>query len=312
MPHSNDSANESLGDQLVVLSPSDGSRDESVIEKVLSLLDITESTRKAYRYGLRAFLQWNRGDSLDVSTITRYKRALRDRVDLSASTKNLHLSAARILLTQLYRVGALDRDFGQGVSGFTVAREHKKSAITDEQVAEVFSYLRRKDDKRLILIFTLLYFQGLRQNEVVTARVEDFNEAERTLMIEGKARDERERIDLHPRTVEVLRWFLDRSGLKSGYLLYSKRTVEGHMSRVQLGRLIRAVHKDCGISNSGHAWRKVFTSKLIESGLDLLTVSSFTRHKSIAMLQVYYDRLDRKKKLPLYYDVFEKQPVETE
>jgi integrase len=73
--------------------------------------------------------------------------------------------------------------------------------------------------------------------------------------------------------------------------------------------MIRAVHEACGIKNTGHAWRKAFTSKLIDSGLDLLTVSAFTRHKSISMLQVYYDRLDKGKKLPIYYETFDASPI---
>ncbi len=279
------------------------------IESILQLLDVKESTRKVYRYGLRDFIAWNTSQSLNAHTITSYKANLRARTDLSASTKNLYLSAVRALLTQLHRVGVIDRDLGKGIKGFGVTRAHKRAPITDEQVTRVFDYLREKKDKRLILIFTLLFFQGLRQHEVISIRVEDLNVSARTLMIEGKSRDDREPIDLHPRTIEVLQWFLEESRLKSGYLFYSTRNETGHISRIQLGRMIRAVHEACEVKNTGHAWRKVFTSKLIEAGLDLLTVSSFTRHKSVTMLQVYYDRLDKSKKLPVYYDTFDENPI---
>ena len=307
MPHSAEPAHTSLGNQLDAWFPNHDANNDVLIKKVLSLLDVKEATSKVYKSGLRDFLEWNNGRSLNASTTTRYKQHLVDRVDMKVGTKNLYLTASRILVTQMHRVGILDRDYGRGVRGFVIAREHQKGTITDKQVAKVFSYIDKKKDKRLTLIFTLLYFQGLRQREMVTARIENFDNAKRTLMIEGKTRDDKERIDLHPRTVEVIQRFLELSRLTSGYFLYSKRTVSGYMSLIQLGRIIRAVHDECGIANSGHAWRKVFTSKLIASGLDLVTVSSLTRHKSIAMLQVYYDSMERKKKLPLYYDVFEKK-----
>lgn len=275
------------------------------------MLDIKQSTKSVYKYGLRDFLKWNAERALDATTPIQYKVFLRARTDISTGTKNLYLSAMRALMTQLHRSSVTDRDFGKSVRGFTLSRGHKKSPISDAQVEKVFTYIRKKKDKRLILIFTLLYFQGLRQNEALTIRVEDCLLDERSLWIEGKARDERERVDLHPRTVEIIRWYLNEANIKSGYLLYSKRNATGHISRIQIGRLIAAVHKACGISNGGHGWRKVFTSKLIESGLDLLTVSSFTRHKSIEMLKVYYDRLDKQKKLPTYYGTFDAAVVKT-
>ena len=277
------------------------------IERLLMLLDVKQSTRNVYKYGLRDFTAWNATQTVDAAIVLRYKQFLRERVDLSTSTKNLYLSAVRALTSQMYLSGAIERDFGKGVKGFTQTRGHKKSPISDEQVEKVFAYLKKKNDKRLTLIFTLLFFQGLRQKEIITARIEDFNAGERTLMIWGKARDDQERIDLHPQTVAVIERFLALSGLKSGFFLYSKKNPKGHMSSIQLGRIIRELHAACDIKNSGHAWRKVFTSKLIDSGLDLLSVASFTRHKSIEMLKIYYDRLDKQKKLPLYYDTFHTQ-----
>lgn len=273
-------------------------------DQVVARLDVKDSTKAVYKYGLRDFIAWNEGLPLSRDRVSRYKVSLRSRSELSTSTKNLYLSAVRALTAQLFAEGLVEADFGKHVRGFSVNRAHKREAISDEQVGSVFQYLKAQDDPTLTLVFTLLFFQGLRQHEVLSVRVEDFNASSKTLAIEGKGRDEREAVDLHPTTVEVLEWFLRRTGIRSGYLLASSRSATGYMSRVHLNRLIREVHKKCKVNNSGHAWRKVFTSKLIESGLDLLTVSSFTRHRSIEMLKVYYDRLDRKKKLPTFYRTF--------
>jgi hypothetical protein len=43
---------------------------------------------------------------------------------------------------------------------------------------------------------------------------------------------------------------------------------------------------------------------LIESGLNLIDVQAYTRHKSIEQLKVYYDRISLRKSLPAYYAVF--------
>jgi integrase len=149
-----------------------------------------------------------------------------------------------------------------------------------------------------------MYLQGLRQKEILGLRVEDYEPDSLSLWILGKGRDDKERVDLHPQTVRVLDQYLKETGRKSGYLFGSRQNPNGPMTYQNLNVLIRKVHGSVGIKNKGHSWRKVFVSKLIESGMDLLTVSSFSRHQSIEMLKVYYDRLDRKKNLPKYYEVF--------
>jgi len=252
-----------------------------MFERVLDQVDISNGTRRTYRYGVRDFTSWNVDGTLDQSTLVRYKNYLRDRTDLTTGTKNLYLSGVRTVVRTLYTLGVLERDTGKGLKGFKITRCHKSGPITDDQVEKTFRVVREMKDKRLFLLFSLLYLQGLRQKECLTLRIEDFEPDTKSLWIVGR-----------------------ETGLKSGYLFWSRKNKSGHMTSQNLNWLIRKVHGEVGITNTGHSWRKVFVSKLIDSGMDLLTVSSFSRHKSIEMLKVYYDRLDREKKLPKYYEVF--------
>ena len=284
-----------------VLTPVDLS---GMFGTVLDQVDISEGTRKTYRYGVKDFLSWNLEGRLDPFVLRDYKNHLRERTDLTTGTKNLYLSGVRTVLKTLFIHGVLQSDPTKDLKGFKMTRTHKSGPISDVEVTKVFRLVREMRDRRLLLIYTLLYFQGLRQKECLTIRVEDLDLGNKTLSILGKGRDDRELVDLHPETVRVLQWYLTETGLKSGYLLYSQKNKSGHMTTNHLGHLIRTVHKRCGLETKGHSWRKVFVSKLIDSGMDLLTVSQFSRHKSIEMLKVYYDRIDHKKKLPKYYEVF--------
>jgi len=271
---------------------------------VLDQVDISEGTRKTYRYGVKDFLSWNHEGRLDPFVLRDYKNYLRERTDLTTGTKNLYLSGVRTVLKTLFIYGVLHSDPTKDLKGFRMTRTHKSGPISDDEVTKVFRLVREMRDRRLLLIYTLLYFQGLRQKECLTIRVEDLDLGNRTLSILGKGRDDRELVDLHPETVRVLNWYLTETGLKSGYLLYSQKNKSGHMTSRHLSHLLTTVHQKCGLETKGHSWRKVFVSKLIDSGMDLLTVSQFSRHKSIEMLKVYYDRIDHKKKLPKYYEVF--------
>ena len=125
------------------------------------------------------------------------------------------------------------------------------------------------------------------------------------LSTEGEeGRDDVESIDLHTYTIESLTAYLQVAKLGSGWLFPSTRSESGHMSEVQLHRIVQDVHKTLGLAHTVHAWRKAFTSVLIDSGMDLISVSKFTRHKSTQMLDVYYSRVDKKKKLPVYQEAF--------
>src|ERR1017187_6371565 len=212
-------------------------------EGVFAVTDLKESTKQTYRYGVRDFLGWNTAQTLDPTTVIRYKTHLRETTDLSTSTKNLYLSGIRTFTRRLFELGLVERDFGKGIKGFSVSRQHKRAAISDTQVEQVFRYLRKNPDKRLNLIFTLLFFQGLRQKEVLDLRVDDFDADGMTLNILGKGRDDREKIDLHPKTVEALRRFIKQAELNSGFLFSSRQNRSAPISRIQLGRLIRRVHK---------------------------------------------------------------------
>ena len=284
-----------------VLTPVDLS---GMFGTVLDQVDISEGTRKTYRYGVKDFLSWNLEGRLDPFVLRDYKNHLRERTDLTTGTKNLYLSGVRTVLKTLFIHGVLPSDPTKDLKGFKMNRTHKSGPISDDEVTKVFRLVREMRDRRLLLIYTLLYFQGLRQKECLTIRVEDLDLGNRTLSILGKGRDDRELVDLHPETVRVLNWYLTETGLKSGYLLYSQKNKSGHMTSRHLSHLLKTVHEKCGLETKGHSWRKVFVSKLIDSGMDLLTVSQFSRHKSIEMLKVYYDRIDHKKKLPKYYEVF--------
>jgi integrase len=236
--------------------------------------------------------------------LLKYKQHLAADNTLKTATKRLYLNSAKLLYRQLYRQGTLPRDVSATVRGFTVSREHKADALTEQDVKRVFSYLAKQKDARLSAIFALLYFQGLRRGEVVRLKVEDYNPSKNAFSVIGKGRDDVESVDLHTRTVESVNAYLESAGVAAGWLFPSARSESGHLSEVQLHRMVKAVHQALKIGSTVHAWRKAFTSVLIESGMDLITVSKFTRHKGTQMLDVYYNRVDKRRKIPVYERVF--------
>jgi len=68
--------------------------------------------------------------------------------------------------------------------------------------------------------------------------------------------------------------------------------------------IVQQVHRRCRLKANVHAWRKYFTSSLLENGFDVITTSKFTRHRSINTLSVYYDRVNLAARLDDFQNVF--------
>jgi integrase/recombinase XerD len=279
---------------------------EDAILAVFAESDLRESTRRTYQASSSDFVKWylGTGQKDDTNLMVRYKRHLELRKNLAPRTKNLYLNAMRTVFRRLFEMGYMPSNLGKTVRSFSIPTTHKSSPISDEQITRVWEYLERKGDLRLTAILHLLLVQGLRQKELVCLDVRDLDFENLTLAVQSKGVDEKELTHLHPDTAAALKRYVAARDIRDGYVFYSKQNPEGHISLVQIHRIMKALHEELGIRATTHAWRKAFTSKLIESGMNLLDVQRFTRHKSTEMLKVYYDRIDATKQLPKYYSVF--------
>lgn len=198
------------------------------------------------------------------------------------------------------------------IKSFKQDKKHKRTGLNDFQVKLVWEKINQlePDNKntRLKAILALLIFQGLRQIEVIRLNITDINLGASTAMIRGKGRDDKESIDLHPQAITALKSYLSVNKIADGPLFTCKSN--NHLNKRLTTRSIRKLVKEflsaLGIDKTTHGFRHYFTTTLIKQfGGDLLEVASYTRHRSLEMLQVYNDRVKKESDLPKYYQAFE-------
>jgi site-specific recombinase XerD len=271
---------------------------------VLANCDVKPTTRDTYRRAFPNFASWFavHDERHDPATLIRYKTWLTEQTQLAAASKSLYLNAARLLYRRLFELGALDRNYAASIRGFAQSAKHKRAPISDTQLDHLFAYLNERRDPRLLVIFNLLYRQGLRRHEVVSLRVADIDLVAMQLMVLGKARDDREAVPLHPATIDAITRYLEASNLRDGFLFPSRKHKAAPLTTTRLYQMVTSVHRTLHMTTNVHAYRKAFTSKLIDSGMNLLTVQQFTRHRSLDMLKVYYDRIDQQKAMPTFVE----------
>jgi integrase len=282
-------------------------------KQVLESMDITETTREDYKARIGVFLAFieERG-GLNPDSFLMYKRALSEKTDIGISTKNKYLATARVFLKELNRRGLLSIDITQNIKSFRQDKKHKKDGLNDKEIKTLTTSLQALPDTfkntRVKAIIALLIYQGLRQVEVSRLQVRDLDLLRDTAFIQGKGRDDKEIIYLHPETTKQLKLYLRLNKVKDGYLFTSQsnNNRNGQLTTKAIRNLVKDTLGGLEIDKSVHGFRHYFTTQLIKTYKgDLLEVMRYTRHRSLEMLQVYNDGINRRADLPRFYGAFE-------
>jgi site-specific recombinase XerD len=281
------------------------------VADVFDVLDVSEATRNDYKQRINHFLAFLDDEPFTPYTFISYKRNLAENVAYSVSTKNKFLTTARIFLRELHRRGVLPVDVTVNVKSFKQNKKHRVAGLNDNDIEKLTHYTQSlvctPQNLRLKAMLALLLFQGLRQIEVVRLNVEDIDFATNRAYVLGKGRDDKEHINLHPATVNAIRNYLKAYKKANGALFTPiTRKPTQRLTTRGLRKIVQQAMCNAEIDKTVHGFRHYYTTKLIQSYKgDLLRVACYTRHRSIEMLQVYFDGINEQEDLPQYYAVFE-------
>jgi len=279
--------------------------------KVFDLLDVSEATRKDYKYRIGLFLDFTGERGFNRNSFLEFKRSLAERTDLSVATKNKYLATAKIFLKEANRQGFLPADITQNIKTFSQSKKHKRDGLNDEEMSKLTEAVKvlpaTPQNARLKAIISLLVFQGLRQVEITRLDVKDIDFISKTAFIQGKGQDDKEPINLHPEAIKAIQGYLKSNKIADGALFTSQsnNNKNQRLTTRAIRDIVKKTLNDLGIEKTTHGFRHYFTTTLIKTYKgDLLEVAQYTRHKSLEMLQVYNDNINRKADLPRYYQAF--------
>ena len=274
-----------------------------IISEIFSGLDLTEGTRIQYEREVGRFVEWVEENGWGPDVLVRFKNHLRGELSLSINSKSKYLTVSRVFVNRLVALGVLPFEI-ESPKGFRVGRTLKRQPLTKHDVGRIVSEL--EGDLFLSTMVHFLYFQGLRGNEARTLRIEDIEIGNGGFFVRGKGRDQdKEWIRFHPRTVRTLKDYLKKENLGSGFLFPSPHNPANPISQPTIWRRLRKVFERVGVDSNPHSFRKSFVSGLIEGGMDLITVSRFSRHRSIQQLQTYFDRVSIERSFPQFVESLE-------
>lgn len=280
-------------------------------ESIFDCIDVTENTRKEYLSRIRHFIHFVKLHGINSNIYLEYKRYLSSIDTLSVSTKNKYLISAKIFLDGLNNLQRLPFQVNTKVRGFKQSKLHKKDGLDDTDISKIVTYCSTLEptikNLRLKAILSLLIFQGLRQVEVTRLDVTDVNLKDKVAYIIGKGQDDKELMHLHPMTIKAIKEYLNKYKIREGALFRSGSNFSNNsrLTTKSIREIIKKVLNELDIDGTTHGFRHFFITKLIKSYKgELLTVSKYSRHRSIQMLEVYNDEIIREQDLPRFYDVF--------
>ena len=154
--------------------------------------------------------------------------------------------------------------------------------------AEADAAGERPEALRLLALLELLYGSGLRATELVGLPIGAAPRDAPFLTVTGKGGQQR-MVPVGNRAREALsRWLVVRPA--GSRLLFPSRGASGHLTRVRLFQLLRALAVRAGIAPekvSPHVLRHAFATHLLEGGADLRVLQTLLGHADIATTQIY-------------------------
>lgn len=270
-----------------------------VLKKAKTLfdaLDISVATRNDYKSRIHLFIGFVKKYGLNRDTFLEFKQYLAERNNLSVATKSKYFTTARVFLKELNRQGYLGTDITQNIKGFSQVKKHRRAGFSEEEVSKIMNQLDQiklnSRNIRLKAFITLLAFQGLRQIEITRLNVEDIDLVNNTALVQGKGRDDKELIHLHPQTSQALLRHIVDNNVKSGALFTSLGNKTSHrIKTVTIRREVKRLIKPLGIEKTPHGFRHFYVTTLLKN-LPMRDVRKFSRHSSLEMLIVYDDEID--------------------
>jgi integrase/recombinase XerD len=154
--------------------------------------------------------------------------------------------------------------------------------------AETEAAADRPEAVRMLALLELLYGSGLRATELVSLPLNAVPRDAPFVTITGKGGQQRMVPVSGPARFALTRWLAVRP--QGSRLLFPSTSATGHLTRIRLFQLLRALAVRAGIDPekvSPHVLRHAFATHLLEGGADLRVLQTMLGHADIATTQIY-------------------------
>jgi integrase/recombinase XerD len=268
------------------------------IDQFLDLKNLAPKTKKTYGQQLRWFAVWVKKDwqAVNLNDVRRYKLYLEQEKGLEDNSVALALTTLKSFYTWMMKAGYVQVNPMVAVS-IPKPPEPEGRNLEQFQVEALFSALdsRGATQARDTAILCLLFYCGLRANEVSGLNVGDYNGVE--VIIREAKHGSTGRVPVNAQTDLALRQYLAQCWQERGgaiaaadplFVSYSNKTAGARLGYQGIYYMVKAIAQVAGIADiHPHRGRHTFASRLIEEGMDAYLAMQLTRHRSVQAFKTY-------------------------
>lgn len=230
-----------------------------------------------------------------------YLKVCRNREGVSSRTINHLLYAVKSIARIGFMMGKTDeRTYlqTQGIPMLKTPPSVKGQALTAEAVSSFMAELRmdrRPVKVRNTAIFSLFLATGLRRSELVQLKVKDIDHQQHAITVHnGKSGKSRIQYMSDWAYADLNNWLVIRgsgSGLVFNRFCGKALLAGDSISTTAIYKIVtRYTEELAGTKCSPHDLRRTYISQLLDSDVDVLTVSKMAGHASVNTTQIYDKR----------------------
>lgn len=152
--------------------------------------------------------------------------------------------------------------------------------------AERNKYIKASKEKSdiLYLFVILAIFSGGRYSEILHLTIENIDFINEMVYYLETKNGESRGVPLYHKVMEIIKNYIDKYNITSGYLFADPKTKKLYYLRGALENLIKSV----GIENFRiHDMRHTYASYLAQNGAELLEIAQLMGHKNLQQVQIY-------------------------
>ncbi len=296
-------------DQAGGLPVRDGTDYDEVLTSFLNGLDIMETSRETYRWGLVRFFKWIRlsGRSLETlspADIMSFKNSLM-KEKLSPLTIGGYVTAVRMFYSWT-ETSLLYPNIARSVRPPRGRKGFRKCALSPQESASLLDYLKERS-LRDYAIVNLILRTGLRTIEVSRADIGDVvrKRGKRVLKVWGKGADEKDAYVILGQPVwgPIQEYLGQRKAYSKTDPLFVTEG-KGHKGVRMAPRSIQYLCKEAlkaigldGHEYSAHSLRHTTGVLILKNGGDWKDVQRVLRHASPATSQIYTASIEEEMRL---------------
>ena len=266
---------------------------DSFISKFINshLFNISEQTKKTYKYNLKKFCNWAESEGLNISSIS--EREIKNYI-IYLTSKNISSVRQQKNIIVRFMKFSIGKEFNIKVfvNSNNVKNKKHVNVLSIEKATELMEMAieRAKKDNNIrdVALLTILFGTGLRVGEIESLNRTNLKESYLGAYLDVNVSKKfvryyqsTRRIPIEPYCDAVLKQYIKLRNDSNRAMLMSKNG-----QRLSI-RGIQNILKKYGVSS--YSIRKMFIMGLIDKGVNARQISSIMGYKSTEIVSKYFD-----------------------